>query len=204
MSDSRNRSGFKRSAGGGNETVFLSGATYNAILDRLEELEAIFDPNFFDYVQKKDGKHVTLKDSLRAAVEGMAGPFCKVFKSTTGETTSWKLLGGVVYGGGGTVTIPDITLATVGEEPVDGTHFWIEASFEALVEADVLMPGGDLTSASVGSGTSVPVTSVPTVASPEGSISVSLGSWSQNKFYPSGCGDITIGHCLGSLTFARG
>jgi hypothetical protein len=127
------------------------------------------------------------------------GPFCKKYKSDG----SHFLLGGTASGGSGNITVPDITLGTVGSEPADGIHHWLQITFEAYVEDDVLLPGGDVTAATPGSGVSLPDNVMPTLDEPTGTLYVSLGSWSQGAFQPSACGNIYVSHCLGSLTHTR-
>jgi hypothetical protein len=135
----------------------------------------------------------------RPAPPTVSGPFCKKYTSE-GEIL---LLGGTVTGGSGNITVPDLSLATVGEEPVDGTHHWLEVSITAIVEDDVLLPGGDVTAATDGSGTTLPDNTIPTYSSAAGTLYISLGSWALGKFTPAGCGNIQVSHCPGSLTYSR-
>jgi len=128
------------------------------------------------------------------------GPFCKKYISSG----SYYLLGGTVSGGTGNIAVSDIELAIGGSEPADGTHHWLEISFDAYVEDDVLLPGGDVTAVATDSGATIPDSVIPTVSSPTGTLYVSLGSWSQGRFEAAGCGNFQIGHCLGSLTYSRG
>jgi len=131
---------------------------------------------------------------------GTDGPFCRVYQ----EEGAWMLTGGTVTGGEGNETVPDIDLGDVGDEPAGGTHFWLECSGDAITEDDVLLPGFDLTTATVGSGASLPSNTIPTAAAPAGVLHVSLGSWSAGKFIPAGCGNLQISHCPGTLSYARG
>lgn len=135
------------------------------------------------------------------AVAGSTGPFCKVFQ----EDGLWKLLGGTVTGGTGNQTAADIPVGTIGSEALqDGQHYWVKADVTAVTEDGVLLPGANLTSATVGNGTSLPANDIPTAASETGHIYISLGSWSGDIFNPSGCGNIQISHCPGNLSYARG
>jgi len=128
-------------------------------------------------------------------------PFCRVFK-LEGQ---WMLLGGTVTAGEGNELVADIDLGEIGAEPDDGTYFWLICEGEAVIEDDVLLPGINLTSATVDSGTTFPPTNtIPTVADPTGLLHISLGSWSQGRFIPAGCGDIQISHCPGNLSYERG
>lgn len=130
----------------------------------------------------------------------VVGPFCKVFL----DDDKIMLTGGVVTGGDANQTIPDIELATVGNEPEDGQHVWLKIDGDAVTEDDVLLPGFDLTSVTVEQGEMVPENNkIPTVSDPSGTIYVSLGSWSGRKFVPAGCGNLIATHCPGSLTYFR-
>lgn len=128
-----------------------------------------------------------------------SGPFCTVFKAGA----DWKLRGGVVSGGSTNETISDITIGTVGAVPADGTFYWLECEFTALSEEGILLPGGDLGTVTEGNGSSLPDNVIPTGPSPSGSIVIPLGQWLGGGFAPSGCGDISITHCPGTLAYSR-
>jgi len=130
---------------------------------------------------------------------GTNGPFCKVYQ----EDESWKLLGGTVTGGAGVETAAAITIGTIGTEPADGTFYWLVANVTANEEDGVLLPGCELTSVTTGSGTSVPSNTIPTAASTTGVLHISLGEWMLGKFTPSGCGNIQVNHCPGTLSHTR-
>jgi len=130
----------------------------------------------------------------------VTGPFCRKFVVTVEEVKTLYLLGGLVTGGEGNFTIPDIELAVIGEEPPDDTFVWLEVDFTAYVEDDVLLPGGDVTAVTPDSGTTVPDNVIPTVDTPAGTVHIVLGQWSQGIFLPSACGNIFVSHCLGELT----
>ncbi len=130
---------------------------------------------------------------------GPDGPFCKVYK----DGGSWKLLGGTVSGGNGVATIPDITLGSIGNEPADGQHHWLAINYTTNEEDGVLLPNGDVGSVTVSSGASLPDNKVPNGGSPSGKVHFSLGSWSQRKFVPSGCGNVSVSSCTGNITANR-
>lgn len=134
---------------------------------------------------------------VRAVAQDSSGPFCMLFT----DDGNRMLLGGIVSGGTGNITVPDINMGAVDTPPADGTYYWLNISFTATKEDDVLLPGGVVTAASVASGTSLPSNTIPTAASPAASLKVSLGVWSQGKFVPSGCGNFQIGHCPGGITY---
>lgn len=132
-------------------------------------------------------------------IAGESGPFCRQY-IVAGPPRKRFLLGGSVSGGSGNETVADIELAEIGDEPEDGTHVYLTVSFTAYAEDDVLLPGGDVTAVSQGSGTTLPDNVVPTSTSLEGTLIISLGQWAAGVFTPSACGNITVGHCLGALT----
>jgi hypothetical protein len=127
------------------------------------------------------------------------GPFCKVYP----EGENWKLLGGTVTSGGGTETIANITIGTLDTPPANGTFYWLACDVDANEEDDVLLPGGTLTAAATGSGTSLPGNTIPEVGAIEGTIHISLGEWMNGKFIPAGCGNLQISHCPGTLSANR-
>jgi hypothetical protein len=144
---------------------------------------------------------VLMLSAEQAGTMGIYGSFCNVFRFDD----KWWLTGGTVTAGDANEEIDDIHLGNVGSEPDDGTWFWIEASGTATTEDGLLLPGFDLTSATVGSGDSFPTgNTIPTVSSPSGSLQISLGSWSNGVFVPAGCGNIQIFHCPGTLRYSQG
>jgi hypothetical protein len=140
------------------------------------------------------------RPSQAAAAAEQSGPFCRVFQ----DAGAWYLTGGTVTGGTGNVTVPDIDLGDVGDEPANGTHFWLVCSGDAVTEDDVLLAGFNLATATVGSGASLPSNTIPTALAPAGVLHVSLGSWSAGKFVPAPCGNLQISHCPGTLSYERG
>ena len=135
-------------------------------------------------------------------IAGESGPFCRQYL-VTGPPRKRFLLGGAVSGGIGNEVVPDIELCEIGSEPVDGTHVYLTVSFTAYVEDDVLLPGGDVTAVSDGSGTTLPDNVLPTADDTAGTLIISLGQWANGVFTSAGCGNIAVTHCLGSLTSAR-
>lgn len=151
--------------------------------------------------QTPQGRILSLENiGIAGGAAAGGGAFCNIYE-LEGQ---WMLTGGTVTGGEGNETIPDIDLGEIGAEPDDGTHFWLVCTGTAPTEDDVLLPGIDLTSASVASGASFPGTNtLPTVAAPSGTLHISLGSWSGGAFIPSGCGNIQLTHCPGTLSHMR-
>ena len=174
-------------------------ATINAIIDYItaSRITSIVGGRV---VEKPGGTSIVVADQAQRSKRAIkTGPFCRVFKSEG----NWYLTGGQVSCGEGNETIADIDFGSIATPPTDGTHFWLAISFTATVEDDVLLPGGDVTAATVASGTTIPDNTIPTASVPAGTIHVSLGSWTGEVFVPAGCGNIQIAHCPGSLTYSR-
>jgi hypothetical protein len=126
-------------------------------------------------------------------------PFGQVFV----DGAHFKLRRGVVTGGTGNKTVNDTIVGTVASPP-NGKYAWLKVTFIATSEDGVLLPGGNVTSASVETGTTVPNNTIPTVGTPTGTIYIDLGYFINGRFLSSGCGNFQITHCPGSLTYARG
>ncbi len=121
--------------------------------------------------------------------------------STLDDAGTLKLRGGSVTGGVSNETVSPITLAT---SVADGTHLWLRVDFTANNADDVLLPGvEEISSVTTGSGTTIPDNIIPTMADPTGRIYIDLGSYQGNVFTPSGCGNVTLSHCPGSITYYR-
>jgi hypothetical protein len=144
-----------------------------------------------------------IENTFKTRVESVGRPFCKTYILNR----KYYLLGGVVTGGSGNITVPDLELAiiTSGVEwaPDDGTHHWLRVSFTAYAVDDVLFAGGDVTAVTDGSGKTVPDNTIPTYDKPEGVLYISLGSWLNGLFNPAACGNIQVNHCTGSLGHTR-
>lgn len=193
----------------GSTPGMLHPKTWNELIDYVEQLEEavrrlqIESTSDILATIQSGGTTLRLAKHSGSGAPPATGPFCRRYRVTVDDITTLYLMGGSVSGGTGNITIDDIELAILGEEPVDGTYLWIEASFTAYTEDDVLLPGGDVTAATTDSGTELPENVIPTFDEPAGSVIVVLGQWSNGQFFPSACGNIFISHCLGSLTYSR-
>lgn len=185
-------------SGGGDTTVFISGRTWDALIDRLEALEGVFSAEDFDVRQGKDGKQVRLRTRVGKG-GAVDGPFCKLYS----DENKKMLSGGTVTGGSGNETVDDINLGSVSSGKADGTHHWLKVNYTATADSGVLLPGGKVTSVTDGSGASLPSNSIPTASSPSGTLYISLGSWQDKTFRPAGCGNFQISHCPGSLSWRQ-
>lgn len=131
-----------------------------------------------------------------------AGAFSRVYVDGDGNT---MLQGGTVQGGTGT---PEVVadfqlLASAGTPPADGTHVSISIDITANEDDDVLVPGCEVTSASISEG-DPGAASIPTDGSPSGSVELSLGQWTAGVFQASGpSGNLIVVHYLGSIVIER-
>lgn len=114
------------------------------------------------------------------------------------------LQGGQVFGGTGNFVIEEIDLGETADLSESG-YLYLTAHYTALTVDGVLLPGGNLTSANIVlEASSIPSNSIPTASSPNGQVHVQLGVYTENGFFPAGCGNIGISHCPGSLVPSRG
>jgi hypothetical protein len=176
----------------------VKGSLLNQIARALQLLTPIAGPNI-ELKQVSQGVIITGKPGGAAAEE------CN-FSTTFSDEDGLKIRGGVVYGGGGAIEVDDTVIRASGASaPADGTQVWLHVEFDATVEDDVLLPGGDVTGASIASGGSIPDTDIPTASSSSGEVNIQLGSWFGGKFGSAGgCGNFQIFHCPGSLSWSRG
>lgn len=173
---------------------------YNSLIDALQSVAMM--PGVGYLVRRTmHGTALEIRPAKKATDEKKTGPFCKVY--TDGDPATWYLLGGTVTGGSGNETVAPISMGAVGSEPADGTHFWLQVTIAANYSDGLLMPGGDVTAVTTGSGATVPGNTIPTYDSPTGTLYISLGEWSEGEFSPAACGNIEVGHCPGSLTSGR-
>ncbi len=177
--------------------ILLRGSTANRIMDLLARGRV------------RPGKNVTVDVTptgtfINALGGGAAADANCPFADTYIDGTAIMLRGGVVTGGEGSITVSDTSIGTVSSPPADETQVWLEVSFSAAEVDDVLMPGGDATSASIGSGSTIPSNDLPTAASTSGTLYIPLGDWMDDTFRPAGCGNFQIAHCPGTLSYIRG
>lgn len=131
-------------------------------------------------------------------------PFGEFFQKVVGESRRWFIRGGVVTGGTGNITIADTDIGSVDPPPSEGERVWLEASITGVTEDDVLLPGGNLTVATIEHGSAIPDNILPTAGDPLGTLYVDLGEWHASEWRRSGCGNFQISHCPGSLFYTRG
>lgn len=133
----------------------------------------------------------------------MTGAFSHLYVHTDGHT---YLQGGTVTGGSGTDTESDIKVIDSGTGPTQtaGTHMYVNASGAGVVSDGVLIPGFDLSSASIGYASSVPANTLPTASASTGkNCYVDLGVFTDTSFLPSGSGNIQISFCPGAYSVDR-
>ncbi len=124
--------------------------------------------------------------------------------STTGDT---YLQGGTVSGGTGNTTISDIKIIDSGTgDPVHaaGQHMYIEATGKGVTADGVLLPGWNLSTATIGYGATVPDNTLPTASSSSSKkCYVDLGVFTADAFLPAQAGNVQISFCPGSYTVSR-
>lgn len=119
------------------------------------------------------------------------------------------LQGGSVTGGnGGSKTIPpgiDLKLidAVSGPTHTDGTILYLKVGVTANVSAGIMLPGCEVTSATTGTGSSLPANSTLTVSSTTGFLYAEIGRWTETDFLPSGSGNFSATGCIGNFTLNR-
>jgi hypothetical protein len=112
-----------------------------------------------------------------------------------------KILGGVVTGGSGNITVEETAIGS-SASPSDGEQVWLNVQFTAATADEVLLPGGEATAASIHYG-NIPDNQIPTAENPDGYLNILLGTWHGGSFSASGCGNFQVSHCPGSLTYFR-
>lgn len=193
----------------GSGLLLLTPATWEALRQILEGMDIRPNPEDFEVSTRGGRKTFRLKppvagDTRKGGGGGGSAPgaFSRVYTDGDGNT---MLQGGTVQGGTGTPEVVDDfqLLASAGTPPADGTHVSISISVTANEDDDVLVPGCEVTSASI-SEAPPGASSIPTDGSPSGSIDLSLGQWTAGVFQRSGpSGNIIIIHYLGALLIER-
>jgi hypothetical protein len=116
------------------------------------------------------------------------------------------LQGGTVSAGDGTDSISDIKIidGSTGVLHTAGTHMYLNANGNGVRADGVLLPGYNLSSASIGYGSSVPSNSLPLAAGVSGKhCYIDLGTFTADGFLPSGTGNVQISYCPGSYSVSR-
>lgn len=133
---------------------------------------------------------------------GVAGAFFTLLIQD-GDT---YLQGGTVTGGTGVETAANIKVvdSSTGPTHAEGHHMWIEATGDGVTEDGVLLPGFNLTAATIGYGATVPNNTLPTAAAATGKkCHIDLGVFTETSFSPSGAGNVEVTHCPGSYHVSR-
>lgn len=172
------------------KSFLVRGSTLNRLLDAVQPIRAGKGLKEFQ---------TALGTVFMLDVEVGATPCA--FGYVYSDAGDMKLQGGVVTGGETNTTVPAITLDM---ESADYTYLWLEVDYTPNVADDVLLPGVEnLTGVTTGDGPTMPGNTVPTIAAPTGKMHIALGYYLNGKFLPSGCGNVTIGHCPGYPNYVR-
>lgn len=184
-----------------------------ALLVKAETYEALRQaaknqliPDEEDFItQTRNGKKFV---RLRAKYidPNMDAPPCPFGKVVRQEGVL-KLVGGVVFVGETNLTLASIPLSTTANT---GHWLYLSIVFTANHADNTLLPGVEsIVSHTIAHG-AVPTNVLPTVDQPDGTIRIPLGFYTESTvsgrppiFTPSGCGDVTIEHCPGTIGFSR-
>ncbi len=143
---------------------------------------------------------------------------CKIFAETIEIDSVHYLYGGIVYAGDKNYVVPDIDLTdfidTNGEYII---YFQIPVTANTDDDGEVLLPGietsdwdpsGELLIIDVATG--LPDNTTPVLPSGDGVVIVPLGfltvtdyTTEEFTFNKLGCGNISVQHCAGTLSFTR-
>ena len=182
------------------KVYWLKGATLNAWREALIKDRALPGPGLTETVTKTGRM---LEVTATAAAAATTGAFLTVY--TDANTGNTMLQGGTVSGGTGVITVADyVLLASGATAPADNTYVTLTISLTGTVDDDVLLPGCTVTAAVIAN-IAAAENVLPTLASPAGTLYVSLGEWGGQKFQSCGvAGNIYVQALLGSLTPLRG
>jgi len=146
----------------------------------------------------------------RRGTSGTSGTPCPFGELIVTDSGAYNLRGGQVIGGEGNIIVEDTEVRAAPSEggPADTSaeKVWLHIEATALVVDEVLMPGCDLTIATIAHGSAPPADVMPSVATPLGKRNILLGEFLEGGgFRPAGCGNFQIGHCIGEgLKYVRG
>lgn len=195
----------------GKEAGKITPQAWNGLVDYCEELEkvirSIIPKASPDILPKLAPGGVTFSLARRpGSAGGSACPFGRLKKTVSGETVTISLVGGAVTAGATVHTVDDYDL-DLGNP---GTFvLWIETAFVGNMADGLVLPGiASSASCTIEIGASYPSQSIPNVAgSAAGTSIVPLGALviasGRATFSPSGCGDVIISHCPGSVNYER-
>lgn len=196
----------------GTEPSLVHPSAWNEMLDYVAALEQIIrsiHPRSSPDILAKTISGGTSYSLARRGKDVPVAP-CPFGRLTTwldGSTTITGIRGGAVTAGPNVFDVDNLAI----DLDTPATFLvWLETAVTANEEDGLLLPG---LSASVQTtmetGSSYPSQTIPTIASSgEGTSIVPLGSVtvaaSVARFSPSACGDVTINHCPGALSYTRG
>lgn len=117
------------------------------------------------------------------------------------------LSGGFVFGGSTNLEVTPIPLNLSSNT---GDWLYLAIDFGANTVDGILLPGVDSITGHTISHGSLPSNTIPTMSSTSGKIHIPLGFYTSSTtpggdatFTPTGCGNITIHHCPGVISFTR-
>lgn len=132
-----------------------------------------------------------------------AGAFYSIAVAGDGHT---YLQGGSITGGIGIESAANIKIIDSGTGVTQsaGVHMYVIATGDGVTADGVLLPGFNLTAASIGYNATIPDNTLPTAASATGRIChIDLGVFTSTGFTPAGAGNFHVSSCPGSYTVSR-
>jgi hypothetical protein len=133
-------------------------------------------------------------------------PFGKIIKF---EGDSY-ILGGMIYCGDKNFTVPDEML-TLTSDSTKLYYFDITCTANTDDDGEIFLPGMETSTWTVSwettSGSTYPDNTSPSIASGVGNIIIPIGKVTIKdgvaSFQATGCGNVTVEHCAGTLSFTR-
>lgn len=146
----------------------------------------------------------TKKGSGKSGGGGQAGAFWTRYTDEAGDT---MLQGGTVTGGnGGSATVADYKVldADTGVGSLEDDILYLQVACTATIEDGLMMPGCEITTATLETGASVPDNHTFTVAAPSGNLYLEVGRWNATTFLPAGPpGNVLASGCIGNFLLTK-
>lgn len=179
------------------KVYLMKGKTMNAIIDLIARGRA------------RPGRNVSIDVGPFGTIIHSKGggtslcPFGEFYQKAVDEELHWFVNGGTVTGGSGLLVLGETDLGAVEPPLPEPTYAWLHVSIEGIVEDGLLFSGGNLLTAEVGTGTSLPTIVLPTAAEPAGEYYIILGLFGSGRWASYGCGNFQIFHCPGAISHRR-
>lgn len=177
------------------------------MVDVINYLRSITVTNIIGGKIKTSSSGTTLELGGRATptqISQPTGAFMRKYSDGAGDT--YLQCGTVTGGNGGSATVADYKVldSVTGVGALADQILYLEVTCNATVSSGIMLPGCEVTAASLSYAATVPDNETFTAAAYTGKkLYLEIGRWTATTFLPSAVGNVLASGCIGNFSLSR-